>query len=1245
MSEARITLTAVDQTKAAIESVKSGLAGLQTQAVAVTGALAGLGVTAWAASLIAGVRSTLTEWDELGKAAQRAGFQSAQAMAEFEYAAKLAGVGTAGLETAIGKLSAKMADAAGGNKEAQRLFAALGVSVKDASGQLRATEEVLTDLAAAFASWKDGPEKSALALDLFGKAGKELIPLLNGGKRGLEDLRGEFRQLRGVLSDETVKAAEQFNDNLTRLQTAAGGLARALASQLLPSLNAITSKLVDGAKTGNWREVWKSLLDADAEILKNITGIDLTASTRSLRAMNAEIDRLNKLIESGKGGERERFLLALLKASPTPAADTSYSEFEARRLADRASSNRTAAPIVGGKGAKEAQSEYEKLNAELTRTLQLQQAEWEWGGKLDEVRRFEVETLAKITAKTSELLVTEQARLRARVTEVADQIRANNLRDASFRATMDQAKEIQAWRNKDHADSLQAIRDISAESAAKLRALEGRVESLRDDNEATELSARLNISLAEAVEMVAIARLRERQERMVEGGQAWEDVQKEIDKRTELLGLLSRKAEFDRHTELWRSIDQTAHDVWTNMWEGGSNVFKRLGQTLKASLLDLLYQMTVRKWIISIGASLGVPGASMAASALGGGGAGGGGLGSLTGLLGAGSALGTFGSAASGVAQGVFLGAGELSTLGFGEALTGGFAALGEGAIASGLGTLAGALGPIAMGVMLLASLAKGGETRVGGQYRGTTLVDGPSGGQINGAQSLIGGNIASINSLLAALGSSNTVTNYVSGLEQSTKGKGFAYAGGSLNNGAIFGQGVFGGDQNRRGSMTAEEALAAFQEELAQTKLEAIQASDAVGPLADWVRSLGDISLLTGEALASAVGRIDKALAEKQALEDRLFALTATDAEQLARARDKERAAIDETNLALLEQIFTQEDLKAAAAQAAAAQEQLADAQKQAAAAAAQAAEDLLGRLRAVRPFFMTDQEVKQMTATEIAGTFNLATGANITPDFVLGLTAEDYRKYFEEFVAQGNQAAIEAMIDLAPAFQTLVEGVQAQIDRVASERYGLETRLLELQGDTQALRERELSQVDAANRSLLEQIFALEDAIAAENQRQESLRKAAEAARQLRQELGALADNMLDAARAIRGQDRTAAQVQAEFAVMAARAQAGDRTAMALLPELGQAAAAAGAARATSLSDARLARARAASTLELTAQFARAMADPVVTEVRSLRDENKRLREQQAKDNKVMQELHRRTVTVFEDWQKRGLPPERST
>lgn len=85
-----------------------------------------------------------------------------------------------------------------------------------------------------------------------------------------------------------------------------------------------------------------------------------------------------------------------------------------------------------------------------------------------------------------------------------------------------------------------------------------------------------------------------------------------LEDRNALLGHQAEKeqylAEQTQLVEFWKSIDQTAHDVFVNIFEDGAGTFKRLGQTLKSALLDMLYQLTVKRWIINIGASFGATG-------------------------------------------------------------------------------------------------------------------------------------------------------------------------------------------------------------------------------------------------------------------------------------------------------------------------------------------------------------------------------------------------------------------------------------------------------------------------------------------------------------------------------------------------------------------------------------------------------------------------------------------------------------
>jgi len=77
---------------------------------------------------------------------------------------------------------------------------------------------------------------------------------------------------------------------------------------------------------------------------------------------------------------------------------------------------------------------------------------------------------------------------------------------------------------------------------------------------------------------------------------------------------LEKSAAIEQFNRVWESVDRTAHDTFVNIFQGGQDAFTKLRDVLKATLLDLLYQMTVRKWVFNIVADV-VPGASDATAA------------------------------------------------------------------------------------------------------------------------------------------------------------------------------------------------------------------------------------------------------------------------------------------------------------------------------------------------------------------------------------------------------------------------------------------------------------------------------------------------------------------------------------------------------------------------------------------------------------------------------------------------------
>jgi hypothetical protein len=212
-------------------------------------ALATLGITASAAGLVAFAKSGIDAADDVGKLAQKVGVTT-ESLSAMQYAAKLSDVSNEQLATGLARLARAASDAAAGSKESSEAFQAIGVAVKDSNGNLRSTEDLLLDIADRFSKMEDGAGKTALAMRIFGRAGADLIPLLNAGRDGFEELRKEAERLGIVISQETAKAAEEFNDNMTRLGTAAGAARFAIAESLLPALTRVAQGMADAVREG-----------------------------------------------------------------------------------------------------------------------------------------------------------------------------------------------------------------------------------------------------------------------------------------------------------------------------------------------------------------------------------------------------------------------------------------------------------------------------------------------------------------------------------------------------------------------------------------------------------------------------------------------------------------------------------------------------------------------------------------------------------------------------------------------------------------------------------------------------------------------------------------------------------------------------------------------------------------------------------------------------------------------------------
>lgn len=107
----------------------------------------------------------------------------------------------------------------------------------------------MADVADKFANFADGPEKTAIAVRLFGKAGAELIPLLNGGGAAIRENTEYYQRFSGV-TQELAERSEVFNDTMSKVQLIGSSLGNNLASELLPALQAVADELLRISEAG-----------------------------------------------------------------------------------------------------------------------------------------------------------------------------------------------------------------------------------------------------------------------------------------------------------------------------------------------------------------------------------------------------------------------------------------------------------------------------------------------------------------------------------------------------------------------------------------------------------------------------------------------------------------------------------------------------------------------------------------------------------------------------------------------------------------------------------------------------------------------------------------------------------------------------------------------------------------------------------------------------------------------------------
>jgi hypothetical protein len=174
--------------------------------------------------------------------AQRTGVSGA-AISELAYAADMGGTSIESLERGLKKLQQTVTAAGDGSQSAVDALASVGLSIEDLAG--KSGDQQLEVIADALSGISDPGERASRAMDLLGKAGSELMPMLSEGAKGLRAMREEAKALGIAMSDEDTKAAAAFDDALLKLWSTVKGVSNIVGASLAPLL----TKVADAVTT------------------------------------------------------------------------------------------------------------------------------------------------------------------------------------------------------------------------------------------------------------------------------------------------------------------------------------------------------------------------------------------------------------------------------------------------------------------------------------------------------------------------------------------------------------------------------------------------------------------------------------------------------------------------------------------------------------------------------------------------------------------------------------------------------------------------------------------------------------------------------------------------------------------------------------------------------------------------------------------------------------------------------------
>jgi len=234
--------------------------------------------------------------DDLNTTATTSGIDT-YTLQVLNYMEDLADTDVSTVTGAMTKLTKAMDSASSGTKGTIEAFEKLGVTWDDGFGNLRDSQDVFWEAIDALGQMQNETERDAVAMDLFGKSAKELNTLVAIGSDGFREFADEAENVGYIMSEEQMKALNDYNDALDRATKQQDAINQQMASIMAPALQKLTEGWSNLKTEGLQLIIDSGIIDFLADVIE-VIGVVIDFVGDMIEVLNAlmhPIETLNEL--------------------------------------------------------------------------------------------------------------------------------------------------------------------------------------------------------------------------------------------------------------------------------------------------------------------------------------------------------------------------------------------------------------------------------------------------------------------------------------------------------------------------------------------------------------------------------------------------------------------------------------------------------------------------------------------------------------------------------------------------------------------------------------------------------------------------------------------------------------------------------------------------------------------------------------------------------------------------------------